>query len=586
MTEARAERRLAAILAADVVGYSRLMGSDEEGTLGALKALRQSLLEPQIAEHRGRIVKTTGDGVLVEFSSTVDAVRCALGIQRSMPTRNADLPPDKRIEFRIGINVGDIIVEDDDIFGDGVNIAARLESISEPGGICISDVVHQQVSGRLDADFVDHGEQSLKNIARPVRVYRLAAASKVSAVAPRLILALPDKPSIAVLAFTNMSGDPEQEYFSDGISEDIITDLSKLPKLVVIARNSSFTYKGKSVDVKQVGRELGVRYVLEGSVRKAGNRVRVTGQLIDAVSGAHIWADRFDRDLTDIFAVQDELTQEIISALKIKLDESEKVRIASGGTKNVDAHDFFLRGRELLFGNKLGREEFEQSMVCFRRAVELDPNYAGVYAGLAMGYALDHQNHWSDSSEKSLDQAQHFVDEAIARDETDPFGHFVAAVVATWTKDYERWGREADRALALSPNYALAHLTKGNLLTYTGEPDKAVPCYEQAIRLNPTVALYRHFLGTAYFIAGNYEIAAAFFKERIAMAPTTDLSRAFLACALGHLGKTEDARQVWRELKEINPKYSFQKHIGRLPFKYPAHAEKFAEGLRKAGLAE
>ena len=586
MTEARVERRLAAILAADVVGYSRLMGGDEEGTVGALKALRQSLLEPQIAENRGRIVKTTGDGVLVEFASAVNAVRCALGIQRAMPTHNADLPPDKRIEFRIGINVGDIIVEGDDIFGDGVNVAARLESISDPGGICISDVVHQQVNGRLDADFVDQGEQSLKNIARRVRVYRLKLTSKVASEPPRPILALPDKPSIAVLAFTNMSGDPEQEYFSDGISEDIITDLSKLSQLQVIARNSTFTYKGKPVDVKQVGRELGVRYVLEGSVRKAGNRVRVTGQLIDTLSGAHVWADRFDRDLTDIFAVQDELTREIVSALKIKLRESEKVLLATGGTKNVNAHDLFLKGRELMFGNKLDREAFEQSMSCFRRAVELDPNYAAAYAGLAMGYSLDYQNHWSDTPDKSLAEAQRLVDDAIAKDEKESFAHFVACVVATWTKDYERWGREAERALELNPNYALAHLTKGNLYTYTGEPDKAIACYEQAIRLDPTVALYRHFLGTAYFIAGNYETAAALFKERVAMAPTSDLSRAFLACALGHLGKTEEAHQVWRELKEINPRYSYAAHIGRLPFKDPADADKFTDGLRKAGLAE
>ncbi len=321
-------------------------------------------------------------------------------------------------------------------------------------------------------------------------------------------------------------------------------------------------------------------------MRKAGNRARVTGQLIDAVSGAHIWADRFDRDLTDIFAVQDELTREIISALKIKLSEGEKARIAGGSTKNVDAHDLFLKGRELLFGNKLGREEFEQSMVCFRRAVELDPNYAGAYAGQSMGYSLDYQNHWTDAPEKSLEQARRLADEAIARDEKDPFAHFVAAVVATWTKDYERWGHEADRTLALSPNYALAYITKGNLHTYTGEPDKAIACYEQAIRLNPTVALNRHFLGSAYFIAGNYETAAALFKERIAMAPTTDLPRALLACALGHLGKEEEAHQIWRELKEINPRYSFAAHIGRLPFKNPADADKFTDGLRKLGLAE
>jgi len=598
MAQARVERRLAAILAADVVGYSRLMGGDEEGTLGALKALRQSLLEPKIAEHRGRIVKTTGDGVLLEFASTVDAVRFAIGVQRAMPAHNADRPADKKIEFRIGINVGDIIVEGDDIFGDGVNVAARLESISEAGGICISDVVHQQVNGRLDANFVDLGEQSLKNIARPVRVYRLdlapktatatttATATATASAAPRPMPKLADKPSIAVLAFNNMSGDPEQEYFSDGISEDIITDLSKLSELHVIARNSTFTYKGRPVDVKQVGRELGVHYVLEGSVRKAGNRIRVTGQLIDAASGVHVWADRFDRDLTDIFAVQDELTQEIIAALKIKLSAAERTRITDSGTKNVDAHDFFLRGREMMFGNKLDGEAFEQSMSCFRHAVELDPNYAGAYAGLGMGYALDYQNRWSDAPEKSLDLAQRLVDEAIIKDEKDFFAHFVAAVVATWQKDHERWAHEVDRALELNPNYATAHLTKGNLHTYTGEPAKAIACIEQAIRLDPTVALYRHFLGTAYFVAGNYETAAALFKERIAMAPTTDLSRAFLACALGHLGKADEARQIWRELKEINPRYSFEDHIARLPFKNPADADKFTAGLRKAGLTE
>ncbi len=542
MTEVRVERRLAAILAADVVGYSRLMGGDEEGTLGALKALRQALLEPKIAEYRGRIVKTTGDGVLVEFASTVDAIRCALGIQRAMLAHNAALPPDKKIEFRIGISVGDIIVEGDDIFGDGVNVAARLESISQPGGVCVSDVVHQQVNGRLDVNFVDHGEQSLKNIARPVRVYRLEPASKVASVPPRPILALPDKPSIAVLAFTNMSGDPEQEYFSDGISEDIITDLSKFSELQVIARNSTFIYKGKPVDVKQVGRELGVRYVLEGSVRKAGNRVRVTGQLIDAASGAHILAERFDRDLSDIFAAQDELTRVIISALKIKLSDSEKkALIAGGGTKNVEAHDFFLKGRELVLGNKRDREMFAEANACLRRAIELDPNYGGPYAALAWAYIMDYQNRWSDSPETALDHAEHLVDEAIAKDDQDPFVHNVAAILCLWKKDYERWAHEADGAFSLNPNYGHAHLARGLVYVYTGEPAKGIPYIERAIRLGPAQQQYRHFLGTAYLVAGNYETAAAILKERVAITPTTDLSRALLASALGHLGRLDEA---------------------------------------------
>ena len=354
----------------------------------------------------------------------------------------------------------------------------------------------------------------------------------------------------------------------------------------MIARNSSFTYKGKPVDVKQVGRELGVRYVLEGSVRKAGNRVRVTGQLIDAASGAHVWADRFDRDLTDIFAVQDELTQEIIAALKIKLSAPEKARFAAGGTKNVEAHDFFLRGRELVIGNKRDFEMFAEANMCLRRAIELDPNYAGPYAALAWAYIMDYQNRWSDSPETSLDQADRLVTEAIAKDDKDPFVHYVAALLGLWQKDYERWGREADRALSLNPNYGHAHLARGLVHVYSGEPDKGIPYIERAMRLDPAQQQYRHFLGTAYLVAGNYETAVAILKERVAITPTTDLSRALLASALGHLGRLDEARQIWRELKEINPRYSYVDHLGRLPFKDPADAEKITDGLRKAGLVE
>ena len=588
MSQERPQRRLAAILSADVVGYSRLMGIDEVGTLSRLNALRRELIDPAIAAHSGRIVKLMGDGALVEFASAVDAVTCAMEIQRQLRKQHASGSEADPIRFRIGINVGDIIIEGDDILGDGVNIAARIEGIAEPGGISISEDAWRQVHGKVAADFVDAGEQSLKNIARPVRVYRLdlapkpAAASKV----PRPTLAPPDKPSIAVLAFNNMSGDPEQEYFSDGISEDIITDLSKLSELHVIARNSTFIYKGKPVDVKQVGRELGVRYVLEGSVRKSGNRVRVTGQLIDATNGTHIWADRFDRDLTDIFAVQDELTREIISALKIKLSEGEKALIVGSGTTNVDAHDFFLRGRELMFGNKRNRETFEQSITFFRRAIELDPNYAAPYAGLGMAYGLDYQNHWTETPEVSYDLAERMVNESLAKDDNDAFAHYVAAVVYIWKRDHERSAHEADRALSLNPNYALAINARGLAYIYTGEPAKAVPYIEKAIRLDPVQQLYRHFLGTAYFVAGNYETAAAVFKDRIAMTPSTDLSRAFLASALGHLGRPDEARHIWRELKEINPRYSYVDHFGRLPFKNPADADKFTDGLRKAGLAE
>ncbi len=587
MAEERLQRRLAAILSADVVGYSRLMGIDEAGTLFRLNALRRELIDPAIASHSGRIVKLMGDGALVEFASAVDAVTCAIEIQRQLRERDAGGEADP-IRFRIGINVGDIIIEGGDIFGDGVNIAARIEGIAEPGGISISEDAWRQVQGKVAANFIDAGEQSLKNIARAVRVYRLDLAPK-GAAAPKPPLptsAPPDKTSIAVLAFNNMSGDPEQEYFSDGISEDIITDLSKLSELHVIARNSTFTYKGKPVDVKQVGRELGVSYVLEGSVRKAGNRVRVTGQLIDAASGAHVWADRFDRDLTDIFAVQDELTQEIIAALKIKLTASEKALMAVVGTKSVEAHDLFLKGRELVSGNKRDRNMFAEANTFLRHAIELDPNYAGPYAALGWAYIMDYQNRWSDTPETSMDQAERLIGEAIAKDDKDPFVHYVAALHSLWKKDYRRWADEADRALMLNPNYGNAHLARGLVYVYTGEPAKGIPYIERAIRLDPAQQQYRHFLGTAYLVAGNYEAAAAILKERIAITPTTDLSRALLASALGHLGRLDEAREMWRELKEINPRYSHTDHFARLPFKDPADAEKFTEGLRKAGLVE
>jgi adenylate cyclase len=582
------QRRLAAILVADVVGYSALMGADEEGTLAALMAHRAELIEPAIAEHRGRLFKTTGDGLLAEFASVVDAVRCAASIQHGMAKRNLETFGDRRIEFRIGVNLGDVILRDDDVYGDGVNIAARLEGLAEPGSVVVSASVHEQVVNKLELAFDDMGPQRVKNIGEPVRAFRIQLDSDPTPDAAEPALALPDKPSIAVLPFDNMSGDAEQEYFSDGITEDIITELSKISGVFVIARHSSFTYKGQSITLKQVGRELGVRYVLEGSVRKAGARLRITAQLIDATTDHHLWAERYDRDLTDIFEVQDDVTQQIVSALKVTLSVAERSLITDGGTKDVGAHDLFLKGRSLMFGRTRDREMFEQSMACFRRAIELDPNYAGAYAGLGLGYAMDHNNHWSDAPETSLDQAQRFADEAIAKDDNDPFAHYVAAVVATWKKDYERWAYESDRALSLNPNFALALSNHGYLHICTGEPAKAIPFIELAMRLDPAAqdGTYSHYLGTAHFVAGDYETAATCFEDRIAFNPTTDLSRAFLASALGHLNQPDEAGRFWRKLKEINPGYSHVDHIGRLPFRDPADAEKLADGLRKAGLVE
>src|ERR1700759_803029 len=381
MTGARVERRLAAILAADVAGYSRLMGADEEGTLARLKACRKALVDPKISEYRGRIVKTTGDGMLVEFGSAVDAVRCAVELQRGVASSNVDIPEAKRIEFRIGIHVGDIIIDDNDIFGDGVNIAARLEGIADPGGICISDDAHRQIRGKTEVAYDDMGHQSLKNITEPRRAWRSRPATNAepSEVVdrPAPMLALPDKPSIAVLPFTNMSGDPEQEYFADGIVEDIITALSRMTWLVVIARNSSFTYKGKAVDIKQVGRELGVRYVLEGSVRKAGNRVRITGQLIDAATGTHLWADRFDGALEDVFELQDEVTTNVIGAISPKLEQAEIERARRKPTEKLAAYDYFLRGMANIYqGTKQANLEALQN---FQQAISVDENFSTAY---------------------------------------------------------------------------------------------------------------------------------------------------------------------------------------------------------------
>jgi adenylate cyclase len=385
-----APRKLAAILAADVAGYSRLTGLDEEGTLERLRNLRRELINPAVSLHRGRVVKTTGDGILIEFLSVVDAVRCALDVQRGMDRQNADVPTEKRIEFRVGINVGDVVVEGEDLLGDSVNVAARLEGIAEPGGICISDTAYQQVRDKVDARFQDAGEQQLKNISRPVRVYRVRPSEAASS---RPALPLPDKPSIAVLPFKNMSGDPEQEYFADGIVEEIITALSRFRQLFVIARNSSFTYKGRAVDEKQVGRELGVRYVLEGSVRRSGDRVRVTGQLIDAVTGAHLWADRFDGALEDIFDLQDRVTTSVVGAIAPKLEQAEIDRAKRKPPENLDAYDYYLRGMASHY-QSWSKDAINEALRLYYKAIELDPDFASAYGAAARCYrlVLDHQN--------------------------------------------------------------------------------------------------------------------------------------------------------------------------------------------------
>ena len=589
MAEARVERRLAAILAADVVGYSRQMGADEAGTLAALKRHREIIFNPAVAAHNGRIVKLIGDGAIVEFGSVVDAVNCALSVQRSgapLPDAAARQPT---IVLRIGINLGDVIIENDDIYGEGVNIAARLEPLAEPGGICVSSIVHESIGNRIDVRFQDGGDISVKNIDRPVRVWKWhPAARTLSAAYSNTAKPEPNSAtaSIAILPFANMSGDPEQEYFSDGITEDIITDLSKIAGLTVIARNSSFTYKGRSVDVRTIGRELGVRSVLEGSIRRAGQRVRITAQLVDAATGGHLWAERYDRDLTDIFEVQDDVTHRIVDALKVTLSPAEKARLADVKASNIAAYDCVLRGREFMLGKDKTRETFKQAIKFFKKAVELDPNYSQAYACLGFGYMFDYQNRWSDDPDSSLPIAKQYARQAIEKDSNEPLARCVSALAASYERDLDLAKSEIDIAISLNPNLALAHNIRGTIRSFSGQPLEAIPEIELAMRLDPALSpQFLHFLGLANLLAGKYETAAALLRQRIVLVPGTDFTRAVLASALGHLGDVDDARRVWHELKEINPKYSFREHFSRQPFRQE-DVERIAVGLTKAGLQD
>ena len=577
------ERRLAAIFAADVVGYSRLVGADEEGTLARLQAHRRELIEPKIAEHQGRIVKTTGDGVLAEFASPVKAVRCAIDVQHGMADRNASVPHEQRIEFRIGINLGDVIVEDGDIFGDGVNVAARLESIAEPGAVYISRTVRDFVDGTPEIVLEDLGERELKNIARPVQVFRIAAPTQVAGAAPSAAPAVPHKPSIAVLPFTNMSGDTEQEYFSDGITEDLITDLSKISALFVIARNSSFAYKGRSVKVQEIGRDLGVRFVLEGSTRKAGNRVRITAQLIDAGSGGHVWAERFDRDLADIFATQDEVVEKIVGALAVKLTQNEAQRLRRRATASVEAYETWLRARELLSGST--QDSVLQAKAMYRRAIEIDPNFAAPHAGLALAALAEYVSDWAPDPAQALDETERWARRAVELNDQEPVSHMALGSVLLWRRDHAGALAEFRRMIALDPNFAQGHSATGLALMYAGRAAEALEAFALAMRLDPHYSgIVLHFLAQAHFSLGHYEPAAQRLRERIARTPGTDSSRMLLASCYGHLGRMEEARTVWAEMLKINPDFSLEQRARVLPYKDPGDFQRIVDGLAKAGL--
>jgi adenylate cyclase len=575
------ERKLAAILAVDVAGYSRLVGMDEEGTLARLKALRREIIDPQIASYRGRIVKTTGDGLLVEFASVVDAVRCAVAVQRACVESETALPQDRRIEFRVGINLGDIVVEGDDILGDGVNIAARLEGIAEPGGICISGVVHDQVRGKVEVEFVDLGEQNLKNIAHPVRAYRVLPNKPATTAPP---LPLPDKPSIAVLPFQNMSGDPEQEYFADGMVEEIITALSRIRWLFVIARNSSFTYKGKPIDVKQVGRELGVRYVLEGSVRKAGGRVRVTAQLIDALSGAHVWAERYDRDLSDIFAVQDEITASVAGVIEPALAEAEQRRALRKPTERLDAWEAYQRG--MWHFNKHGAEENRTAQGFFRQAMAIDPSFAPAHYGYALALQWDVWHYSTRSLLEVQGPAREEAGTGVALDDKDAIAHAVLAHMLMWGSEWEPAIAEARTALALNPNSAFVISMLGCVLGFGGYREEALDRLLQAMRASPhdpLTWLWMQWFGAVQFFAGKFDAAQATLREVIRLRPGFPLAYCTVAASLAHLGRLDEARQVLDRIRALFPEQVDRLlRQERLPWLRPEDHALRIEGLRLA----
>ncbi len=597
-----ATRRLAAILAADVAGYSRLMGVDEEGTHERLKALRRELIDPKIAEHHGRIVKTTGDGLLVEFASIVDAVRCAVAVQQAMPERNTSVAADNRIELRIGINLGDLIVEGDDLYGDGVNIAARIEALADAGGVFVSNTVYDHVRDRLPFVFEDLGEQQVKNIARPVRVYRVrpegphpnppppagegsARSARVGAADPPA-LPLPDKPSIAVLPFANMSGDPEQEYFADGMVEEIITALSRIRWLFVIARNSSFTYKGQAVDVKQVSREFGVRYVLEGSVRRGGNRVRITAQLIDALSGAHLWADRFDGELEDVFELQDEVAISVAGVIEPTLRQAEIERARRKRPDSLDAYDLYLRALPYAFTPM--PEDADKALPLLGRAIELEHDYAAAHAIIAWCHEARYLR--GGMQEATRIAALHHARLAIAAGVDDAAALATAGfVIAVCGHDYETALTAFDRSFALSGSSALALGFSSLVRAWKGDDAIAVEQANRAVRLSPFDPLiYLPHVGLAYahFAAGRFEQAVAAASLATQSNPRFSVPQILHADALGCLHRSEDAKTVVQRLIELQPGLTVATAILSARYINPENIAALGNALRRAGLPE
>jgi adenylate cyclase len=623
------KRKLTAILSADVKGYSRLMGEDEEATVRTITAHRK-VITSVIQKYRGRVVDSPGDNLLAEFASVVDAVQSAVEIQEVIKAKNAELPDERRMEFRIGINLGDVIQEGERIYGDGVNIAARLEGLADPGGICISGSAYEQIENKLALGYEYIGEHAVKNIVKPVRVYkvptgfeplpkvteekrpaprwhRAALAAVIAlavvaggvalwkshrpAVSPPLETAsvkkmaypLPDKPSIAVLPFTNLSGDPSQEYFSDGLTEEIITALSSVPKLFVIARNSTFTYKGKPVKVQQVAEELGVRYVLEGSVRKAGDQIRITAQLIDALNGHHLWAKQYDRNLRDIFAVQDEITKNIITAMQLKLTAGEDVKAAARGTNNLEAYLKCLQANELI--NRPNPESNALARQLAEEAIALDPKYAWAYYTLGRTYILEAWLGTTKSPEQSIAKAMELFQKAIALDDTFAEAYSKLSFLYSMTKQYDKGIAEAEKAVALNPNSATAHFSLGKTLFFAGRAKESIPEYQKAMRLNPIPPSSSAWsLGLSYAFTGQYREAITWCEKAVRQEPNDLLAQIMMTEVYSLSGRQAKARAAAAEVLRINPKFSLEKFAQRVTFKNQADKERTIKALRQAGL--
>jgi adenylate cyclase len=613
------ERKLAAILSADVEGYSRLMSADEPATVRTITEYRE-VLAAAVTRHGGRVVDAPGDNLLAEFASVVDAVESAVEIQRTLHDRNAALPPERQMRFRIGINLGDVIVEGERLYGDGVNIAARLESLADGGGIALSGTAYDQIEGKLPLDCEFMGQHSVKNIARPVRVYRVHLGPRsaarpvpkrpgarsplklvVAAVAIVILLGiggwagwrwlgtpesaglpLPDKPSVAVLPFSNLSQDPTQEYFSDGVTEDLITGLSKVSGLFVIARNSAFTYKGRPVKVREVGRDLGVRYVLEGGVQRAGSRVRITAQLVDASSGYHVWAERYDREMGDIFAVQDEVTHQIVRALAVKLSEGEKGRLGRTPTGVPEAYDLVLRGHEAR--RRTTRESNAEARRLFVKAIDLDSEYAAAYAGLSWTHLQSWQFLWT-TDRDSLERARELAERAIALNDTLVDAYRLLGQVYLWQKQHDRAIAQAERSVAIAPNDADGYETLAEILGWSGRPDESIRLIRQAMRLNPHYPVfYLWTLGHAYYLSERRKEALDTFGKISKENPNFVPAHAYRAVLFTELGRMNDARQAWNKASEISPGASMANLRDRLPYRRASDLDRFLTAVHRLGM--